>query len=71
MKKQGLADAKGMPVKDNVFKMINGTMDPEVTDMATEMLGKCIDDKCKGCSILHLLKFFFSFLCTTFSRCST
>jgi len=48
LQKQGLIDPKGVPVKDNVFKMVNATFEPDVAKEADELLGKCVDEKTSG-----------------------
>ncbi|ODN03633.1 hypothetical protein Ocin01_03028 [Orchesella cincta] len=47
LQKQGLVNDKGAPVKENIFAMVNATMEPDVAKEADEKLGKCIDEKCR------------------------
>ncbi|CAL8094115.1 unnamed protein product [Orchesella dallaii] len=48
LQRQGLVDDKGVPAKENIFAMVNATMEPDVAKEADEKLGKCIDEKSGG-----------------------
>lgn len=37
-----------MPSKDNIYKMVNETLEAEVAQLADEKLGKCIDHNGKS-----------------------
>lgn len=47
LQRQGLVTADGKPSKDNIFKMVNETLEADIAAMADEKLGKCIDDNCE------------------------